>query len=357
MDLKSLFKRGPEEILGIDLSSWGIKAVGLGGSAQNPVLETLASAPLAAGCIGDAGIEKMDDVANALRALLAKHRIKTKNVALALPSAAVITKKITIRADLQGLDLEDQVETEARQYIPFPLEDVRLDFCEIGPNPLRDDLADVLIAAARRERVESLQELADLADLVPVVVDVQSYALQSAMERLVNLQFQDKKDILCALFKIGASRTVLQVSRGGEIVYERDQGVGGDQLTQRIAEHYGYSPSDAEKRKQAGNLPQDYESAVLAPFVGAMVQVFERGTHLFFNSTAFNKLDQVFLAGGGALVGGLAASISSALQAPCSVVNPFEGMTLGASLRKQEGLQSAPMYLGACGLALRRFQA
>jgi type IV pilus assembly protein PilM len=193
--------------------------------------------------------------------------------------------------------------------------------------------------------------------LVPVVVDVQSYALQSAMERLVALQFQDKKDLLCALFKIGASRTVLQVSRGDEIVYERDQGVGGEQLTQRIAEHYGYSQSDAEKRKQAGNLPQDYESAVLAPFVGSMVQVFERGTHLFFNSTAFNKLDQVFLAGGGALVGGLAASISSALQAPCSIVNPFEGMTLGASFRKQESLQSAPMYLGACGLALRRFQA
>lgn len=357
MDLKSLFKRGPEEILGIDLSSWGIKAVGLGGTAQNPVLESLASAPLAAGCIGDTGIEKMDDVANALRALLAKHRIKTKNVALALPSSAVITKKITVRADLQGLEMEDQVDSEARQYIPFPLEDVRLDFCEIGPSPLREDLMDVLIAAARRERVESLQELAEMADVVPVVVDVQSYALQTAMDRLIALQFQDKKDLLCALFKIGASRTVLQVSRAGEIVYERDQGVGGDQLTQRIAEHYGYSQSEAEKRKQTGNLPQDYESAVLAPFVGEMVQVFERGTHLFFNSTSFNKLDQVFLAGGGALVGGLAASISSALQAPCSVVNPFEGMTLGTSLRKQDGLQSAPMYLGACGLALRRFKA
>jgi len=189
--------------------------------------------------------------------------------------------------------MEDQVETEARQYIPFPLEDVRLDYCEIGPNALREDLLDVLIAAARRERVESLQELADMAEVVPVLVDVQSYALQTAMDRLIALQFQDKKDLLCALFKIGASRTVLQVSRAGEIVYERDQGVGGDQLTQRIAEHYGYSQSEAEKRKQAGNLPQDYESAVLAPFVGAMVQVFERGTHLFStvprltNSTRF----------------------------------------------------------------------
>jgi len=135
MDLKSLFKRGPEEILGIDLSSWGIKAVGLGGTAQSPVLETLASEPLAAGCIGDAGIEKMDDVANALRALLAKHRIKTKNVALALPSAAVITKKITIRADLQGLELEDQVETEARQYIPFPWRMCALIFARSAPMP------------------------------------------------------------------------------------------------------------------------------------------------------------------------------------------------------------------------------
>lgn len=355
MDLKSLFGRRQEEIIGMDISSWGIKVVGLSGSMEQPVLELLASARMPSGHIVDGNVVKMNEVADALRALLRKDRIKASKVALALPSSAVITKKIMVEANLSSADMEAQVEEEARQYIPFPLEEVSLDFCIVGQNPQRPEMLDVLIAAARRDRIQNLQELVELADLEASVVDVQSYALRSATRRLVDIHLPGQENAVVLLLKMGAGRTLMQLTVGEAIVYERDQAVGGEQLTQRIAAHYSFSGDEAETKKISGALAQDFESSVLAPYVSTTVQVLERGMQFIYNSTPYNKVNQIFLTGGGAMVPGLAAAISTALQSPCTLINPFEGMSLAPQVRNNLRLQDAPLFIGACGLALRRF--
>ena len=355
MDLKSLFGRRQEEIIGMDISSWGIKVVGLSGSMEQPVLELLASARMPSGHIVDGNVVKMSEVADALRALLRKNRIKASKVALALPSSAVITKKIMVEANLSSADMEAQVEEEARQYIPFPLEEVSLDFCTVGQNSQRPEMLDVLIAAARRDRVQNLQELVELADLEASVVDVQSYALRSATKRLVDIHLPGQDNAVVLLLKMGAGRTLMQVSVGEAIVYERDQAVGGEQLTQRIAAHYSFSGDEAETKKISGALAQDFESSVLAPYVSTTVQVLERGMQFIYNSTPYSKVNQIFLTGGGAMVPGLAAAISTALQSPCTLINPFEGKSLAPQVRNNLRLQDAPLFIGACGLALRRF--
>ena len=146
----------------------------------------------------------------------------------------------------------------------------------------------------------------------------------------------------------------MQVLRGQDLVYERDQSVGGSQLTQKISNYYGLSLAEAESKKCQGSLAHDYEARLLIPYVDTLVQELGRALQFFFNSTQYNKVNQVLLAGGSALLPGLALAVANQVQVPCTVVNPFEGMSVGAKVDRSRVLQDAPCYLGACGLALRR---
>ena len=355
MDLKALFGRRQAAILGMDISAWGIKVAGLSGSMEQPVLEQLASIRLPSGHVVDGHIVKMHQVAEALRYLLQENRIRTQKVALALPSSAVITKKIMVQADLAPEDMQAQVEEETRHFIPFPLDEVSLDFCTLGPNPQRAEMVDVLIAAARRDRVQSLEALMECVELEASLVDVQSYALRLATRRLLDIHFPRQKNAVVLLLKVGAGRTLMQLTVGEAIVYEQDIALGGDQLTQRIAAHYRLSDAEAETRKISGILAQDFESSVQLPYICSAVDLLERGIQFMSNSTPYSKVGQIFLSGGGAMIPGLGAAISTALQSPCTLINPFEGMQLAPRVRDNPDLQNAPLFIGACGLALRRF--
>jgi len=357
MDIRSYFGRTQDALIGLDISSWGIKIVALSGSLDSPAVETMDSAYLPPGCVVEGNIVKMDEVAQALQSLLQKNKVKAKKAALALPSSAVITKKIMVRADLRPQDMEMQVEEEARQYIPFPLDEVSLDFCNIGPNPLREDMVDVIIAAARRERVEAAQELMETVGLDATVVDVQSYSLRLALKRVSGIHLPGQDNALVLLIKIGANRTLMQLAVGDEVVYERDQSMGGNLLTQSIANHYGISGAQAEDKKISGIQNQKIDSRVLKAYKENVAVMLERGMQFLFNSTPYSTVNHIFLAGGGAMVPGLPEEVSSVLHTPCSLINPFEGMRIEPQIRRNVPLQDAPIFLSACGLALRRFTA
>jgi type IV pilus assembly protein PilM len=343
-------------MLGLDISSSSVKLVELGhDKAGNLVLEHCAIEPLERGWISDGNIEKFDEVAEAVRRLLKKSGTTTKNVAMALPPSAVITKKITLPGGMSDQELEMQVEAEANQYIPFPLDEVSLDFCIVGPSVSSVGDIDVLIAASRREKVQDIQGLAEAAGLKPVIVDVESYASRLATGRLIaNLPNQGLGSIV-ALFEVGALTTSMQVIRNDEVLYDRDQAFGGAQLTQLIVRQYGFSLEEAESKKRSGELPDDYESSVLRPFVDSMVQEIGRALQFFFTSTPHNKVDYVMLAGGSAALPGLTAAVTQQTTFACSVVNPFEGMEIGSGVRLKKMNREAPSYLTSCGLALRRF--
>jgi type IV pilus assembly protein PilM len=356
VSLGALFSRQPASMLGLDISSSSVKLVELGqDKAGNLVLEHCAIEPLERGWITDGTIEKFDEVAEAVRRLVKKSGTKTKNVAMALPPSAVITKKITLPGGMSDQELELQVEAEANQYIPFPLDEVSLDFCIVGPSASSVGDIEVLIAASRREKVQDIQGLAEAAGLKPVIVDVESYASRLATGRLIaNLPNQGMGSIV-ALFEVGALTTSMQVIRNDEVLYDRDQAFGGAQLTQLIVRQYGFSLEEAESKKRSGELPDDYESSVLRPFVESMVQEIARALQFFFTSTPHNKVDYVMLAGGSAALPGLTAAVTQQTTFTCSVVNPFDGMEIGSGVRLKKMTREAPSYLTSCGLALRRF--
>jgi type IV pilus assembly protein PilM len=354
--LGSLLSRQPAPLLGLDISSSSVKLVELGhNKAGDLVLERCAIVPLERGWITDGNIEKFDEVADAMRRVVKKSGTKTRNVAMALAPSAVITKKIVIPGGLSDQELELQVETEANQYIPFPLDEVSLDFCIVGPSAASAGDIEVLIAASRREKVQDIQGLAEAAGLKPIIMDVESYASRLATARLI--QYFPNKGVGCivALFEIGALTTSMQVICNDEVLYDRDQAFGGAQLTQLIVRQYGFSLEEAESKKRSGQLPDDYQVSVLQPFVESMVQEIGRAFQFFFTSTPHNKIDNVLLAGGSAALPGLTEAVTKHTTFACALADPFEGMQIGGGVHLKDMTREAPSCLTACGLALRRF--
>ena len=354
MDL--LLGRKHLPMIGLDISSSSAKLVELSRSATGDyVLERLASEPFEKGWITDGQIEKFDEVVGAVRKLVDKSGTKTRRVVMAMPQSAVITKRIMLPAGLRDEQLELQVESEANQYIPFSLDEVSLDFCVVGPSPTSGGDIEVLIAASRKERVQDRQGLAEAAGLKPMVLDIESHASLLAMSRVVATLPNEGRDALVALFEIGAHTTSLKVLREGEMLYDRDQAFGGSQLTTLISRQYGFSFEEAEQKKLSGELPEDYESVILTPFVESLSQEIGRALQYFFTSTPHHKVHYVMLAGGTATLPGLKDNVTDLTGFASMVVNPFDGMKIASSVRESKVRKEAPSYLTACGLAMRRF--
>ncbi len=343
-------------MLGLDVSSSSVKLVELGqDSSGKLILERCAIEPLERGWITDGNVEKFDEVAEAVRRVVRKSGSRTKNVALALPASAVITKKIVLPGGLSEQELEIQVESEANQYIPFSLDEVSLDFCVMGESKGASGDVEVLIAASRKEKVQDRQGLAEAAGLKPLVLDVESYASRLATSRLIDQLPGQGVDAVVALFEVGAFTTSMQVLRNQEVLYDRDQAFGGAQLTQLIVRQYGFSAEEAESKKRSGDLPEDYGSGVLKPFVASIAQEIARALQFFFASTPHNRVDYVLLAGGSASLPGLANAVTRQTSFACTLVNPFEGMEMASGIREKKVRREAPSYLTSCGLAMRRF--
>ncbi len=343
-------------MLGIDISSSSVKLVELSrDKSGNLVLDRCAIEPLERGWITDGNVEKFDEVAEAVRRVVKKSGTRTKQVAMALPASAVITKKIILPGGLSEAELEIQVESEANQYIPFSLDEVSLDFCVVGPSASSSGDVEVLIAASRKEKVQDRQGLAEAAGLKPVVIDVESYASRLATARLIENLPNKGLDTMVALFEVGALTTSMQVIKNDEVLYERDQAFGGAQLTQLIVRQYGFSPEEAESKKRSGDLPEDYESGVLKPFVDSLAQEIGRALQFFFTSTPHNRVDYVMLAGGSSALPGLTEAVTQQTSFASLRADPFEGMTIGSDVREKKMRREAASYLTSCGLALRRF--
>jgi type IV pilus assembly protein PilM len=351
-----LFGQANPPLVGVDISTSGVRLVELADAGKGELrLERFAFEPLPRGAVVDGNIENIEAVSEAVRRLAKKSGTKVKNVALGMPPAAVITKKIILPAGMSEDQLEVQVESEASQYIPFALDEVSLDFDVIGPAPNAPDDVEVMLAASRREKVEDRVAIAEAAGLTASVMDVESYAARRALERVIERMPQGGKDKIVALFQIGAQATHISVLLDGETIYEREQPFGGNQLTQDIVRAYGLAFEEAETRKRAGDLAENYQADILGPFLENAALEVTRAIQFFYTSTPYTRIDQVFLAGGCAQLPGLLDMIASRTRIASGVVSPFTGMQLGADVREQQLKQEAPAYLVACGLALRRF--
>lgn len=344
-------------MIGVDISSSSVKLLELSESPKKNgfIVERYVIESLPADAVSDGNINNLDAVSEALRRAWKRMGTRIKNVSLALPAAAVISKKILLPAGLRDDDLEYQVESEANQYIPFALEEVNLDFQVIGPSPSNPDEIEVLLAASRKANVEDRIATAQSAGLKTVVMDVEPYAAEAAFEHIRAQLSGGAVDQCVAVVDIGANVMNVNVLRNGQSVYARDQQIGGAQLTQQIQSAYGLSAEEAEAGKRNGGLPDDYETAVLAPFRENVAMEVSRALQFFFTSTQYNEVSFVVLAGGCAALVGLDESVATRTQVSTLVANPFELMTLSSRIKPRQLQMDAPALMIACGLAMRRF--
>lgn len=354
--LERLFKPKAPPLIGADLSSSSIKMVELTevGTGSYRV-ERYAIEPLPKDSVVEGNINNLDAVSDALKRCHKRLGTSIKNLALALPNAAVISKRIFVPAGQTEEELEVQVETEANQYIPFSLDEVNLDFQVLGPAPNNPEDVEVLIAASRKEKIEDRVAAAEAAGLKATVMDVDLYAAQAAFELMTSDTADSEREENIAMVDVGATIMTVNVLRDGQSIYLREQPFGGNELSQEIQNKFGLSADEAEAAKRDGGLPEEYDTEVLQPFVDKMGLEIARALHFFFSSTPYNSVNRIVLAGGCAAIPGADAAITRRTQVPTAVANPFSVMEVSPKIKVRSLTQDAPSLMVACGLALRRF--
>jgi type IV pilus assembly protein PilM len=350
-------------LLGIDISSSSVKLVELSLRGTQPCIEAVALEPLPEGAMEDRQPVDIDIVAAAVRRACKNAGSRLKHAAVAVPTSGVIVRSIALSADYTGPELEAAVEVESAQYIPYPLEEVYLDFHQRGISKNVRNVQDVVVVATRREYVDIREEIVREAGLKLDVVDVEAYALENVFATLSrHLYFADAQDndltarldnLRTAMVDVGVTSTSFYVLQGEQMIFTREQSIGCDQLTQSIAATYDLPKDRAEWAKLSGELPEDYPQRVLSPFRDAVAEQVANALQFFFSSSNYTSVDGMMLLGGGGLVPELNKIIAKRVGIPVVVANPFETMEYAKRGNAMRAMRDAPLFHVACGLALR----
>ncbi len=349
-----LFGRKKTPLLGVDISSTSIKILELSKSGSRYRVESYAVEPLPPNSVVEKNIAEVDLVGEAIARAVKKSGSRVKTAACAVAGGAVITKVITMPAHLTEDEMESQIQVEADQYIPYPLEEINLDFEVLHASETEPDKVDVLLAASRSDNVDVRVAALELGSLQPKVVDVEAFALENSVGLIAREDPGDYGTLL-AVADIGATMTTLSIMEDFNIIYTREQMFGGRQLTEEIMRRYGLSYEEAGLAKRQGGLPDNYEPEVLQPFKFSMVQEVNRALQFFFSSSKYGAVDSIILAGGCASIPGVAEMIQEKTGTTVRTANPFANMSVASGVRAESLANDAPALMIACGLALRSF--
>jgi type IV pilus assembly protein PilM len=351
----SLLSRKKPVILGLDISSTSVKLLELQQDGDNFKVQSLAIEPLPDNAVVEKNFQDVEAIGETIKKAVKRAGTKARNAAVAVAGSAVITKIITMPANLSGGELEAQIQLEADQYIPYPLEEINLDFEVMGPTESNPETIDVLLAASRSENIESRTAALEIGGLVPKIVDVEAYTIEHATDLLARDMEDRGKDKVIAVIDIGATMTSLNVIENGHLIYTREQNFGGKQLTEEIMRRYGLAYEEAGRLKKSGGLPDNYIPEVLEPFKETIAQQVSRFLQFFYTAGKHNAVDLIALAGGCAAIPGIDELVESQLETPTVIANPFSKMSLSSKVNPEALSKDAPSLMIACGLALRSF--
>ncbi len=343
-------------LIGLDITTSSVKLIELGMAGGQYRVESYAAEATPQNSVNEKAVVDPTSVGDVVRRAVKRSGARSRECAIAISGDAAITKIIQMPASLNEGELEGQVELQADQYIPFPMEEVSYDFEILGPAEHDPDMVDVLLVATRTENVEQRQAAVEAAGLKARIVDVEAFALENAC-RLLKHQMPDEGfEHNVAVVDFGASSTTFSVLRDLKVMYTRDFAFGGQQLTEEIMRTYGLSLEDAGRAKKEGGLPSNYEPEVLDPFIDDMTQQVSRSLQFFLASGGGREQpEQILVCGGCANIPGVADVIGSRVGIPTEIGNPLGDMKLASRARSAGVMKDATALLTACGLALRSF--
>jgi len=353
--LTSLWKKKTSIMVGIDIGSHSAKAVLLSQSAEGYKLEDMAIEAMPRGAIVDREIQDIEAVGSVIAKIRKKISTSVKEAAAAVSGQTVITKIIYMDGSLTEDELASQIEIEADSLIPYPLDEVSLDFETIDVNESDPSKVNVLLSAARTESIEARVAVLDAGDFTAKVIDVESYALSRIHDLIISSLPEDAPNKLVATVDIGAMMTLFSAAQEGKNIYSRDQLFGSEQYTRSIVSYYNKTFEEAESAKVNNDLPPNYTFEVLAPFHTVLVQQIRRAIQMFLTTSGKEKVDYLVISGGSALVEGVEQLLSDELGIYTIVANPFANMEIAETIDKDELAKMAPQFMVATGLALRSF--
>ena len=351
-----LLSRKYRQLLGLDITTSSIKLIELTMGGGQYRVEAYAAEPTPTNAMNEKTLVDPEAVGEAIRRAVKRSGAKSHEVAIAISGDAAITKVIQMPRGLRDSDLEAQVEMQADQYIPFPMDEVSYDFEVLGQSEKDNDSVDVLLVASRSENVEQRRAAVAAAGLTARIVDVEAFALENAC-RLMTHQMPDGGiDHCVAVVDFGASNTTFSVLRNLKVIYTRDFAFGGQQLTEEIMRTYGLSMEEAGRAKKEGGLPGNFQAEVLDPFIDDMTQQVSRSLQFYLASgSGREQPDKILICGGCANIAGVADVVQSRVGISAERGDPLGQMKLSSRARAQAVQRDAPALLTACGLALRSF--
>jgi len=344
-------------MIGIDISASSVKVLELSRTGDHYRVERYAVEPMPQNAMVEHSITEVEQVAQAMSRAIKRSGSRLKHVALAVPGSHVISKVVVMPAGLSDREMQTQIEMEADRHIPYPLDEVNMDFFVLGPVGEGEsaETVNVLLAACRKEIVDDYVAVAEGAGLTPLVVDIETYAMENAYELISRNMAGGGMEKTVAILDVGATTTTINVMHNNRSVYTRDHTFGGRQLTEEIQRRYGLSYEEAGLAKKQGGLPDNYQTDVLRPFMEAMCQEIMRALQFFYSSSPFNSVDQILLAGGCSQIPGIDELVTARVGVPSTVANPFSSMSLASRIKPQMLSADAPSLMVSCGLALRGF--
>lgn len=351
-----LFKPNHHSILGIDISSTSVKVIEISGKDEHRCVEGYGIEMLPSDVVDGHTIKDTNALANCIKQLVARHQLHSKWVAVAVPDSAVITKVLQINTGLNDSEIEEIILMEADKYIPYPIEEINLDFQVLGPSVKNMSMLDVLIVASRSENVSGRVEAITKAGLQAKIVDVESFAVERVVQLVSKELPAQGKDKTIAVFDVGSIFANLFVMHGMKIIFTREEEFGSKQLLDELVSHYGITYAEQVQMNTQEKMPSDYEEKVLTPFKDTILLHIKRSLQFFFSTSHHEFVDHILLSGGVAKIPNLADFIQEKTNVPTTLINPVNHMLLSKKASATGIINDAPLLMLACGLALRKVE-
>ncbi|MBI5683002.1 MAG: type IV pilus assembly protein PilM [Deltaproteobacteria bacterium] len=345
----SFFKK-KKDVIGLDIGSNSIKLVQLAETKKNFKLVKLGIMQLQPQSIADGNIVNHAAVTNAIKELISHHGIKVKDVVSALTGNSVIIKKVNLSVMTED-ELAESIQWEAEQYIPFPINEVNIDFQILG----QDDKGtmDVVLVAVKKDVINDYVHVIKGAEMNPTVIDVDSFALENMFE--ANYPTTPDEDII--IINIGAAVMSVTVLKGGVTVFTRAVAMGGNLITYKIQKLLNISFKDAEMLKIKGQM-KGMEGSMLKPVIDEslddIAQEIKKSVDFYLSGAMGGYVNRIYLSGGCSKTKGLSDRIREVTGLPVETINPFKGVEYDRKSFDPKYIEeTAPLFAVAVGIAMR----
>ncbi len=339
-------------MIGLDIGTRFIKAVVLEKSGEQFSLQAFACEPILGNAFAERDIKDFEAVSHALKKVKLALKTKTKQVAIAVAGSTVLNKVVYMDPDQTDHELESQIELEADSLIPYPLNEVYIDFEEIPDSLTKNNKVEVLLSAVHKELVDSRITLLGEVGYEAKIVDVESYALGSA---IATFNTNNSDAIQCCI-NIGASHLQFCAVKNGQVLYTKEHNFGMDALINDLTMLYSQDRMQIEQQLTDGTLPETWKQDAYPMFLANLQQNINKALQVYMGATRHEKPNSLLICGGGGLLASLAEDLTTDLAIETQCFNPFSTMSVAEGVDQSKLNQLSSQLIIAAGLASRSFQ-